>query len=277
MTVSKAPRSVLFVPASRPERFAKAVASGADAVVIDLEDAVAPSAKSTAREALRDYLETTPDANIIVRVNSAGSQEFAADLALCQQQPGVTAIMVAKAQSTEALQQASATGKPVWPLVESALGVEELARIAKVKGVERVCFGALDMGLDLGITPETAGARLMLDRIRCDLVLHSKAAGLEAPIESVYPAIDDEQTLENMARQAREMGFAGMLCIHPRQLQPIHRGFRPDTTELEWARRVLAAVADGEGVFTVDGQMVDAPVIQRAQKIVDQAGDTAIG
>ncbi|GAB3109632.1 CoA ester lyase [Aestuariicella hydrocarbonica] len=273
MTVFQKTRSVLFVPASRPERFGKALASGADVVVIDLEDAVAAAEKDAARESLRAYLEANPDLAVLVRINASGTQEFVQDLELCRQQRGVAAIMVAKAQSVEALQLAAATGKPIWPLLETALGITELANMAKVKGVERFCFGALDMGVDLGLKPDTAGAQLMLDRVRVDLVLYSTVAGLQAPIETVYPSIDDEATVERIARQASEMGFSGMLCIHPQQLVPIHRGFSPDVTDLDWARRVLAAAESGEGVFKFDGKMVDAPVIQRARLIVSQAGD----
>lgn len=277
MTVFQKTRSVLFVPASRPERFGKALASGADVVVIDLEDAVAPADKDSARVSLNQYLEANPEAAVMVRINAAGTQEFARDLELCRQQPGVAAIMVAKAQSVEALQLAATTGKPVWPLVETALGIAELPNMAKVKGVERFCFGALDMGVELGLKPDTAGARLMLDRVRVELVLHSRVAGLQAPIETVYPSIEEEAAVERIAQQASEMGFAGMLCIHPRQLTPIHSGFSPDEAELDWACRVLAAAASGEGVFKIDGKMVDAPVIQRARMIVRQAADdTAI-
>lgn len=275
MTCFEMTRSVLFVPASRPERFAKALASGADVVVVDLEDAVAPDAKDAARASLRCYLESNPDANLVVRINAAGTEAFAPDLALCRDQSGVAAIMVAKAQSVETLQCVADTGRVVWPLVETALGVDELPRMARVKGVERFCFGALDLGVDMGIKPDTAGAQLLLDRVRCDLVLHSRVAGLKAPIETVYPSIDDEETVERMARRACEMGFAGMLCIHPRQLPSTHRGFCPDEAELDWAKRVLAAAENEGGVFTVDGKMVDAPVIQRAKMILSQAGIAA--
>ncbi|MFC6669991.1 HpcH/HpaI aldolase/citrate lyase family protein [Marinobacterium aestuariivivens] len=275
MTVSNLTRSVLFVPASRPERFAKALASGADIVVVDLEDAVAPADKLPARTALKQYLEDHPGASVIVRINAAGTGYFTSDLDLCRQQPGVKAIMVAKAQSVEVLQLAADTGKPVWPLVETALGITELPRMARVKGVERFCLGALDLGVDLGVKPDTAGAQLLLDRVRCELLLQSRVAGLEGPIETVYPSIDDETTVEQIARQASEMGFAGMLCIHPRQLPPVHRGFSPEDAELDWARRVLAAAEGAEGAFKVDGRMVDAPVIRRARLILGQAADTA--
>lgn len=270
--LSKSPRSVMFVPASRPDRFAKALASGADAVVIDLEDAVAIDEKDTAREALRRFLEANPDSAVLVRINAAGTGAFADDLELCRRYAGISAIMVPKAQSIETLQLAAATGKPVWALIETALGIAEIPRLAAVKGVERFSFGALDTGLELGLKQGTDGAEKIFDKVRYDLVVHSKAAGLGAPIESVHPSIEDGEAVERMARQAREMGFAGMLCIHPRQLAFLHRGFSPDDKELAWAKKVLAAAAEGDGVLSVDGQMVDAPVIGRARMLLSQAG-----
>ncbi|MEQ5837328.1 CoA ester lyase [Marinobacter sp. NFXS9] len=276
MTSFQLTRSVLFVPASRPDRFPKALACGADVVVVDLEDAVALSEKEKARELLRQYLESHSGAKLIVRVNAADTKEFAQDLELCRQQAGVAAIMLAKAQSVEALQVVAGTGKAVWPLVETALGVDQLPRMSGVKGVERFCLGGLDMGEDLGMKPDTAGAKIVLDRVRSDLILYSALAGCEAPIETVYPSIEDDVGVERIARQACEMGFAGMLCIHPRQLPSIHRGFSPAPDELDWARRVLAAAEGGDGVFTVDGKMVDAPVIHRARLILSQADEVDV-
>ncbi|WP_449285399.1 HpcH/HpaI aldolase/citrate lyase family protein [Marinobacter sp. PE14] len=275
MTVFNKARSVLFVPASRPERFSKALSSGADVVVIDLEDAVAPSDKTAARDAVRKFLEEETEAAVIVRINATGTEYFPADLELCCRLTGIRAIMVAKAQSAESLQVAAHTGKPIWPLVETALGVTELPKMANVRGVERFCLGALDLGVDLGIKPDTAGAQIMLDRVRSELLLHSAAAGLAPPIETVFPSIDDDVAVEQFAKRACEMGFAGMLCIHPRQLSPVHRGFCPDEAELDWARRVLAASEDAGAAFQVDGKMVDAPVIQRARLLLSQADDAS--
>ncbi|WP_417792800.1 HpcH/HpaI aldolase/citrate lyase family protein [Terasakiella pusilla] len=273
MTPYEMTRTVLFAPASRPERFAKACNSGADVVVIDLEDGVAPTDKDTAREALRQYLDATPEASLVVRINAADTKEFAADLELCRQQRAVVAIMLAKAESVEAVQLVTDTHKAVWPLIETARGVVEMSRMAEVDGVERFCLGALDMGADLRIKPDSAGAELLLNRIRCDLVICSKAAGLNAPIETVCPSIEDEKAVERLARQACEMGFGGMLCIHPRQLSPIHRGFYPDEAEIIWARKVLMGAKNGESVFKVDGRMVDAPVIQQANLILRAVGN----
>ncbi|GGB81841.1 CoA ester lyase [Marinobacterium zhoushanense] len=276
MTVSNKVRSVLFVPASRPERFSKALSCGADVVVIDLEDAVAPAEKAAAREALKQYLEINIEAAVIVRINAASTEHFTYDLELCRQLPGVKAIMLAKAQSAEILQVAAETGKPIWPLVETALGVTELPKMARVKGVERFCLGALDLGVDIGIKPDTIGAQVVLDRVRCDLLLQSNVAGLAPPIETVFPSIDNEVAIEQFAQRASEMGFAGMLCIHPRQLSPVHQGFSPDEAEIDWARRVLVAAESAEAAFQVDGKMVDAPVIRRACEILKQANDTTV-
>ncbi|HET8790172.1 MAG TPA: CoA ester lyase, partial [Modicisalibacter sp.] len=119
------------------------------------------------------------------------------------------------------------------------------------------------------------GAERLLDQARYQLRVHSSAAGLAAPIESVHPAIDDDRGVQLAATRARDMGFAGMLCIHPRQLEPIHRAFSPSLAELAWAQRVLEAAKQSHGAFSVDGQMVDAPVIERARRIMAIAESVA--
>nr|WP_297456657.1 CoA ester lyase [uncultured Halomonas sp.] len=260
-------RSALFVPATRVERIAKALASGADVVIVDLEDAVAEADKRSARDSLDAYLRDSPEAAIHVRINAHDTQHFADDLALCRRHAGIQGIVVPKAQSTAALEHAATCGKPLWPLIETAQGLLTLASLACVTGVERLSFGALDLGLELGLTPGSEGAERLLDQARYQLRVHSSAAGLSAPIESVHPAIDDSHGVRLAATRARDMGFAGMLCIHPRQLEPIHQAFSPSLAELAWAQRVLEAAEREHGAFSVDGQMVDAPVIERARRI----------
>lgn len=260
-------RSALFVPATRVERIPKALASGADAVIVDLEDAVAEADKRSARDSLDGYLRDAPEAAIHVRINAHDTPHFADDLALCRRHAGIQGIVVPKAQSAAALEHAATCGKPLWPLIETAQGLLALADLACVTGVERLSFGALDLGLELGLTPGSEGAERLLDQARYQLRVHSSAAGLAAPIESVHPAIEDSNGVRLAATRARDMGFAGMLCIHPRQLEPIHQAFSPSLTELAWAQRVLEAAEREHGAFSVDGQMVDAPVIERARRI----------
>lgn len=265
-------RSALFVPATRPERIPKALDSGADAVIVDLEDAVAENLKAQARANLDAFLSANPQARVLVRINAPQHVQQAADLALCRAQPGVVAVLLPKAESAEQVEQAAACGKPIWPIIESAKGLLELPAIARAGGVERLSFGALDLGLDLGLTSGTAAAQRILDQARYAILLHSTLAQLAPPLDSVFPDIKNIEGMTSMAADARDMGFGGLLCIHPTQVALIHGTVTPRPEELDWAQRVLAAGAAGDGVFVVDGQMVDAPVIEQARRVVRRAG-----
>lgn len=265
-------RSALFVPATRPERIPKALASGADAVIVDLEDAVAEHLKVDARNNLEAYLEANPQARILVRINAPQHAQHAADLTLCGRYPAVVAVLLPKAESAAQVERAAACGKPVWPIIESAKGLLELPAIAQVSRVERLSFGALDLGLDLGLMSGTAAAQRMLDQARYSILLHSALAQLSPPLDSVFPDIKNTEGMTRMAADARDMGFGGLLCIHPSQVALIHAAFKPSPEELDWAQRVLAEVASGGGVYVVDGQMVDAPVIGHARQVLSRAG-----
>lgn len=265
-------RTALFVPATRPERIPKALASGADAVIVDLEDAVAQEQKVSARDNLDVFLTDNPDARVLVRLNSAGHPQQAEDIQLCARHAGVVGVLLPKAENAAQVAQAAACGKPVWPIVESAKGVYHLAEMAEAHGVERLSFGVLDLGLDLGLSNGTPAAGRMLDQARYAILLHSARAGLAAPLESVFPELDNPDGLRRRVNEARDMGFGGLLCIHPAQIEVVHQALMPASEELEWARRVVAAAESGEGVFVVDGQMVDAPVIGQARRVLQRAG-----
>ena len=265
-------RSALFVPATRPERIPKALQSGADQVIVDLEDAVAEDLKAQARASLDAFLNDNPQARVLVRINAPQHQQQAADIELCRRQPGVVAVLLPKAESAAQVEQAAACGKPVWPSIESARGLLELPAIARARGVERLSFGALDLGLDLGLASDTAGAQRILDQARYAILLHSVLAQLAPPLDSVFADINNSAGMARMAADARDMGFGGLLCIHPGQVAVIHAAFMPRQDELDWARRVLDAVASTGGVFVLDGQMVDAPVIGLARRVLRRAG-----
>ena len=273
-TMSKtAIRSALFVPATRPERIPKALASGASRVIVDLEDAVQESLKVEARDNLERFLVEHPGVEILVRVNAPAHPQHEADLALCQRHAGVVGVMLPKAESAAEVRRAAATGKPVWPIIESARGLWAVGEIASAEGVERLSFGSLDLGLDLNLASGSEAAEQVMGHARYAVLLHSRLAGLAPPLDSVYPDIQNAEGLARTVRFARDMGFAGLLCIHPSQVEVIHQALRPSDTELDWARRVLAAAASGEGVFVLDGAMVDAPVIGRARSLLEQAGE----
>lgn len=265
-------RSALFVPATRPERIPKALASGADAVIVDLEDAVAQDLKAEARDNLDAFLASHPEARVRVRINAPGHEQQAADIALCAQHAGVIGVLLPKVESVAQVATVAACGKPLWPIVESARGLAALGEIAVAEGVERLSFGVLDLGLDLGLSSGSAAAERMLDQARYALLLQSRLAGLAPPLESIFPDIKDLHGLAEATASARDMGFGGLLCIHPSQIAVVHETLMPSAEELAWAQRILAAGASGEGVFVVDGQMVDAPVVGRARRLLQRAG-----
>ncbi|KAA0972956.1 CoA ester lyase [Pseudomonas sp. ANT_H12B] len=263
-------RSALFVPGSRPERFAKALAAGADAVIVDFEDAVEEPLKRQARDNLAAFLHKAPQASVWVRVNAPDHPEQAADLTLCAQQAGVAGILLPKVESAAQVAAVWQTGKPVWPIIESAKGLLALEQIARAEGVERLSFGSLDLALDLNLNTGTAAAQLFLDQARMSVQLHSRGADLLPPLDGVFPAIGDPDGLQRAIRHAYDMGYGGALCIHPNQVTIIHSALAPSMEDLEWARRVLqaSAAANGAGAFQLDGQMVDAPVLIRAQRLL---------
>jgi citrate lyase subunit beta/citryl-CoA lyase len=258
-------RSWLFVPGSRADRFDKAAAAGADMLIIDLEDAVAPEEKAAARAAIRDWL--TAERKAVIRINAAGTDWFSADLALAAL-PGVVAVMLPKAERIEDLvtvMQAGAAG--VVPLIETAAGLAAAQPLAAADGVLCLAFGSLDFQVDLGLRDATEDDLIYF---RSQLVLASRLAGLAGPIDGVTTAIDDTGRLRIDVTRAWRLGFGGKLCIHPRQIAEVHNGFTPDAATVAWAQRVIAA-ADGGGVATVDGEMVDKPVLLRAQTILREA------
>ncbi|MCA0942673.1 CoA ester lyase [Salipiger pacificus] len=254
-------RAPLFVPADRPERFAKAAGSGACAVILDLEDAVALDAKETARAALTCDFTELP---VLVRINPAGTPWHEADLEAAAALP-FTAIMLPKAEDPETVATvARRTGHPILPLIESARGLAAAREIAACPDTARLAFGSIDFCADIGCEH----LRETLRPVRLELVIASRLAGIAAPLDGVTADLSDPAIAEDDSRHARCLGMGGKLCIHPRQVAPIHTGFAPTPSELDWAARVLAS---GDGAVAVDGAMVDEPVRQRARAILARA------
>jgi len=269
-TMSAVPVSYLFVPGSRPERFDKAMAAGADAVIIDLEDAVSPVDKDSARASVAAWLSA--DKPICLRINTSDTDWFASDLALCAH-PGVVAVMLPKAAQVADIDRLRKAGaRRVLPLIESAQGFAILSALAGAEGVERLAFGSIDFAVDLGIE----GDDRELDYFRSQLVLASRLAGIAAPIDGVTTAIDDKLVLESETLRGKRFGFGGKLCIHPAQLSVIHASYLPQVAEVDWAERVMVAAAASQGAaVAVDGKMVDRPVILKAERILARAVRTA--
>ena len=257
-------RSYLFVPGNRPERFESACHSGADVVLVDLEDAVAAADKSIARQAVGQWLASGGAAYL--RINGADTDAFRDDLLLLGL-PGVQGVMLAKAEDNEPIAaiRLSAPALPVIPLIESARGLTKVNPIATAPGVVRLAFGSVDFQLDLGI----GGDHDELLMARSHLVLASRVARLLPPIDGVTMALDDTEALLRDVAYARRLGFGGKLAVHPRQVAAINEGFSPSPADLEWARRVVAAASEvGDNALRLDGRLVDRPVIERARALL---------
>lgn len=268
--LAPAARSYLFVPGNRPDRFAKAFATGADAVILDLEDAVAPDQKEAAREALAAWGRAGRGqrAQLVVRINDDASAWFDADLALLREL-GPCTVMLPKAESRQQLERVVAALVPetgLIALIETARGLQGVDAIAGTPGVQRLAFGTLDYALDLGLTDDPRGLLYPASRI----ALASRAAGLPAPIAGVTAAINDDAALRSDFDLARACGFGAKMCIHPKQIGTVHAMLAPTPEQRDWAARVLAAAESGTGAVQVDGKMVDRPVLLRARAILNQ-------
>ena len=266
------PRSYLFVPGNRAERFEKARAAGADAVILDLEDAVQPSQKPAARDAVLAHAHASRPA--FVRINSADTPWFADDIAALAAHPGVAGIVLPKAETREQVDAVLArahAGLTVLPIVETARGFAGLDALAAAPRVERIVFGTLDFQIDLNI--EGDGEELLM--FRSQIVLASRLAGIAAPVDGVSTVIDDPAAIEADARRARRLGFGAKLCIHPKQIDAVHRAYAWSDADEAGAARLHAAVAQSGGAaVAVDGKMVDMPVILKARRIAGGAGNT---
>jgi citrate lyase subunit beta/citryl-CoA lyase len=271
------PRSYLFVPGNRAERFDKALACGADAIVMDLEDAVAPDDKAGARDAVARYLAAADGAlrmRLVVRINDATTPWFDDDLAMLAA-AGAHGAMLAKAETvaTVARVRAACPDIEVLALIESARGVLNAQALAAADGVSRLVFGTLDFALDLDLHDDPVAGPLGLDAAASRLAWASRAADLPPPVAGVTPDIDDAARLRTDFARARAHGFGAKLCIHPKQVAVVHEALRPSAAELDWARRVVTASEAAHGAAVqVDGRMVDRPVLQRALRLLVRAG-----
>jgi citrate lyase subunit beta/citryl-CoA lyase len=244
-------RSYLFVPGDRPERVAKALASPAHAVIVDLEDAVAPADKARARRAVVD------DPRVLVRINAAGTEWHEDDLAFLAQRR-IGGVVLPQAEEAFTVERvARRVSVPVVPLVESARGLHAIDLIATARGVARLAFGHLDFQLDIAM--------------QCEDDERERRANLPAPIDGVTVALDDDVRLARDTERSRRLGFGAKLCIHPKQVDTVNTTFAPTPEQLDWARRVIDAATNAGGAFRLDGRMVDAPVLQRARSLLEAA------
>lgn len=269
-----APRSYLYVPGDRPDRLARAFTRGADALIVDLEDAVPVDAKEQALRNVLSWLDTVDGsgAPVWIRVNSGDRQEE--EVLRLAGHPGVHGVCLPKSESAadvaEVNRMLRATGRDlgIAPLVETARGVVNVHAIATAPGVRLLHLGELDLAADLGVSPGPAGEELLL--VRSTLVLASTAAGLAPPPAPVCSRIDDDDAFRSSTRALAALGFVGRACIHPRQVAVANDVFTPDADEQAWAEAVLdAAGAAGHGALrAADGSMVDEAILRRARKVL---------
>jgi citrate lyase subunit beta / citryl-CoA lyase len=259
-------RSYLFAPGHNAKLLAKVFDAGADAVMLDLEDAVPLDAKESARTMVAQVLAGR---EAWVRINAVGTLICEADLAAVA--GAAAGIRIPKVESAEDAQWVAdrAPGTPLICAIESARGVLAAAEIATVDGVRHLSLGGVDLRRDLN----AGHGKLQTLYVRSHLVIVSRAAGLEPPIDSVYPRLDHEPGLREEAAFARSLGFFGKSAIHPRQLPAVHGAFTPTDEERAWATEVIDAfeAAGGEALRLPSGEFVDVPVAQRARRLLELA------
>lgn len=279
-------RSYLYAPGAAPEVMRKALAAGADAVVLDLEDAVAPAAKSTARAAVAELLAelaaNPPVCAVHVRINRNATGYDRDDLDAVVG-PALGGLRLPKADDPAELvalaallddlerQRGIAPGAVgLYPIVETARACTVLGELAAAPRVRQLAFGGADLAADLGVPADSA----LLAHVAAQLVVHSRAAGLPGPIDRVHTAVRDVDGLRVAAESAARLGFTAKSIIHPAQIEPVHAAFVATPEQLAWAEAVVAAAAAadqaGAGVAVVDGEFVDAAVVARARGLLSR-------
>lgn len=265
----------LFVPGTRPERFAKALDSGANGVILDLEDAVAQEDKESARNAIRTAWPTfsaDQKKRLVIRTNSPGSQFYSADLILAQELQ-VACLLIPKSESVDQINGAALVleNTAIIPMIETAVGLDRLREIANANQVLRLALGNLDLQADLGMVCDPQETELQTARYQ--IVLASRLAHIAPPIDGVTPSTDDLERITDDAERAKRMGFGGKLCIHPKQVPIVQAAFMPTEEEIHWAKRVIEAdQASKGGAVKLDGKMIDRPVVILAKRTLAIAG-----
>lgn len=274
-------RSVLFSPGDQPGLMRKAPESGADAVVLDLEDAVAPDRKPDARNAVRDVLTDPgfdPSCSVWVRVNPPETVPEADVATALADASAVDAVMIPKVGDVAGVERVvdlleeHGVDTAVVALIESAAGVLHAEAIAAADRVDAVAIGAEDLAADVGATRTEEGVEVL--HAREQVVLAAAAADVDA-LDTIHVDVDDDEGLESAAEFTVQLGFDGKMAIHPAQVPIINDSFTPSEARIDWAERVLEARdeadAEGRGVFRVDGEMIDAPLIAQAEQVLDRA------
>ncbi|MGH3230125.1 MAG: HpcH/HpaI aldolase/citrate lyase family protein [Streptosporangiaceae bacterium] len=292
MTAPSRAWAMLFIPGTADDKLGKIGRFGSPPVILDLEDSVPPDQKEESRQRAAALIDAEgPRQRLHVRVNPAGSSLQEADLSAVVR-PGLSGVVVPKVERAtdlravveriDTLERAAGMSPgqvAVMATIETAAGVHAVDDIAAVGGrLRRLCFGAGDFALDLGLdAPDEDGAPETVVFAKIRLVMASRVAGIEPPHDSVYPRYRDLGGLRAEARQARRLGFAGKHVIHPSQIPVVDEVFRPTAAQLARARRLVAALEEaersGRGAVGVDGELVDYPILYRARRLLQEAGE----
>lgn len=278
-------RSMLFAPGNHARRVEKCLTLDADGVILDLEDAVAVSEKAATRALIAEALGRARRPMAYVRINGLTTEYAYGDL-VSVVRPGLDGIVLPKVESASDLKTVDwllgaleqARGLPVGtidllPIIETALGFSQIREIA-LSGTRarRLAFGAGDLTLDVGLHWSAAETELL--PYRSAIVMASRAAGLEAPIDTVWIDLPDTEGFEKSVQTSRALGFQGKCAIHPDQVTTINRVFRPAADELDYARRVVAAFEAAErqklAAIRVDGRFVDYPIVDKARRVLER-------
>jgi citrate lyase subunit beta/citryl-CoA lyase len=280
-------RSWLFVPGNQPRRIEKLKHLFPDVIIYDLEDAVAVSEKVKARPIVTEALKQYKDRTQFVRINDRTTPFYAGDLEAVIG-ANVTGVILSKTESPDDVRETceildklerdrciEVGSTQIIPLIESASGVFHAYQIAAASKdrVKRLAFGSVDYARDINAQLTKEATELLY--ARSQLVVHSRAAGIEAPIDAVFIDIHDTEGFIQEARFAKQLGFQGKLIVHPDQIDPVHDIFSPTLQEIEEAKAILEAfdeaVLRGNAAIQLNGKMIDYPVAARAKKIIDQA------
>lgn len=261
----------LFVPGTRPERFVKAIASGTDGVFIDLEDSVSIDEKDVARNLLRMAWGNFSDdqkRRLVIRTNAPSTKFFAQDLVLAKEL-GIHCVMIPKSETSDQINGVAEAliNVAIIPLIETAIGLDNIGDVANSKSVLRLALGNMDLQADLGMVCDAQESELLPARF--SFVLVSRLANLAPPIDGVTPSTDDVMRIADDAQRAKRMGFGGKLCIHPKQVEIVKNAFMPTEEELTWAKRVIQADEESHGgAVKLDGRMIDRPVVLLARRTI---------
>lgn len=278
-------RSLLFAPGNHARRVEKALSLEADAVILDLEDAVAIGEKPATRAIVAAVFARPRQGLLYVRVNAVDTEFCYGDLVAIVR-PGLDGIILPKVESASGIatidwllaqlerdQSLPVGAIDLVPIIETARGVQQIdAILAAGTRVRRVAFGAGDFTLDVNMTWSRGESELA--HARSVIVTASRASGIDAPLDTVWVDLTDQEGLETSARTALGSGFQGKMCIHPEQLAVVNRVFTPSDTEVAFAERVSAAFAkaeaEGSAAIQLDGKFIDYPIVYRAQRVLQK-------